>query len=516
MDLCAKLAVPASLLALARGYGDAAIASAAAVNALAIARGWLGGYASEAVLVRRWSELVAATRRYDLAALRTREEARSVSALLDAVTGRVAFEAGTVPSLVAHGAGLVLVVCLVAVALGPAWVLLGAVAVGLAAPVVWVGHRRLRREQRASFRHFDDAAVGIEVLVDGATELRAHAVEERHARGLLASVRSMAAAERRATTASVLLGLLPLGIALLAMVVPLREYVADAGQVIDIGIVGATALVLALGLLRNLESYARTAPLRRAALRFVARAPAPRALGRHEVDLREDEVRLSRVAFEHEGAGVRTPDAVSFTWKVGEGLALRGDNGSGKTTLALCLLGLLEPTEGTIEWGCLATRDIHWPSARERLVYVPQNPLLVGHQTVAWHLRLLAHHEPSDRELTEALRAVGLWRVLERDGHSEPLDVPVAELSGGERRRLHLARALLGDPALVVLDEPEAGLDRGGRGWLRDFIARLASDRRVLLIAHDESIVPAGFRSMECVRSKETATPDDRGVAHGG
>lgn len=505
--------MPASLLLLARGRGELAVASAVAVNALSILRGLLGGISTERAMVHHWRELVDATKRYGVAELRARDDMQSVPALLDAVASRAVFDASTVPSLLANGSGLALTLVTVVVLLGSEWLLLGAAVVAVALPVIWLGQRRLGREHKEAFFQFNASATAFEVLLEGAAELRVHAVERRHVTRLMHHVRSMAAAERRATATSVMMGLLPMGLALLVAVVPLRERLRDAApsvmQLADVGILGATALALAVGLMRSLQGYARTLPFRRMSRQFLDGAPAPASPGTAAIDVRNDELTIAEVSHTHAGSQVATPHAVSFVWSSADGgLALRGDNGSGKTTLAMCLVGLVHPSAGEVRWGGVAGQDVDWEQARRAIVFVPQHGYVSPRETIAWHLRLLAHGDPEDAELREALSAVDLTHVLERGGSVDPLEVLVSELSGGERKRMHLARALIGDPALVVLDEPEAGLDAKSRVWLRDFAERLARDRRVLLVAHDASVVPSSFRLLSCVRSQETATPE--------
>src|SRR6185312_14877279 len=98
---------------------------------------------------------------------------------------------------------------------------------------------------------------------------------------------------------------------------------------------------------------------------------------------------------------------------------------------------------------------------------------------------------------------VALTKVLEehaaRTG-KHPRDVLAGELSGGERQRMHLARVLLHDAEMVVLDEPEVALDQAGRSMVRGLLERLAEERKVLVIAHDASLVPPSFDRVACVR----------------
>ncbi len=510
IDLSARLAVPVSLLALARGRGEAAVVAAASVNVLSVARGFLGGLVTEASLRRHWQRLVAATRGWDVARLGGREISFNLATLIEAVSSRASHEAVTVPQLLANGAGLALTLVAVVTLLEVAWLGVGLLALGIAAPLVFVAHRRLRQAQRESFGRYAEVATGFEVLLEGATELRVHGVEERHAEELLDQVGRMAHAERRARTVSVLLGLLPVGVALLVAIVPLSSRDAtDAAlvRVAEVGILGATALAVAFGALRGLESHVRSAPMRAVLARFVAGATGPARSGQHAVDFARDEVRLEGVGFSYPGTEAKTPTSVTACWSAGEGLALCGDNGAGKTTLALCLVGVLEPTEGSLRFGAVEGHDVDWEHARARVAYVPQQGFVAGNRSVAWHLRLLSRASLDDETLRAALSAVGLDRALRaRGGAVDPLTVLVAELSGGERKRMHLARALLGSPELVVLDEPEAGLDATARGWLRELIEQIAATARVVVIAHDPAVIPDGFQRVVCRRSSPTTS----------
>lgn len=172
---------------------------------------------------------------------------------------------------------------------------------------------------------------------------------------------------------------------------------------------------------------------------------------------------------------------VSLAIHEGEIVTLIGPNGSGKTTLVRIVLGLQEPSSGTVTW-------------REniRVGYVPQQftvpdtiPL-----TVRRLLRLSTDHVAGKSE-----------EILEQVGMAYAVDQPVQRLSGGELRRVLLARTLLRDPDLLVLDEPTSGVDAGGQAELYDVIKRLRDDRNcgVLLVSHDLHLVMAATDHVICI-----------------
>ncbi len=165
----------------------------------------------------------------------------------------------------------------------------------------------------------------------------------------------------------------------------------------------------------------------------------------------------------------------------GEIVTLIGPNGSGKTTLVRAMLGLVAPAAGTVR-----------RRAGIRIGYVPQQ-LSVDRTLPLAVRRFLGLGGPSTAaRLTQALAEVGAPRVL---------DHPVAELSGGELRRVLLARALLRDPDLLVLDEPGAGIDITGQAELYTLIRNIR-DRRscgILLVSHNLHLVMAATDRVVCL-----------------
>jgi ABC-type transport system involved in cytochrome bd biosynthesis fused ATPase/permease subunit len=293
----------------------------------------------------------------------------------------------------------------------------------------------------------------------------------------------------------------------------------SATQLADVGILGTSALMTGLGLVHAGVSTIRTAPQRRTLRDFLeagARAPRPPAGGSAALSrsLADAVIELDHVSCVHPGASHATPAAVTLRWSSMRGLAVSGPNGAGKSTLALALLGLLAPAEGRLSVDGAPLDALDLDAYRRRIAFVPQGAFFAPGEPVAWHLRLYTPTPVSDERIDEALERVGLSPVLAgraaREG-KPPREVPAGELSGGERQRMHLARAILQDAELVVLDEPEAALDDAGRRGLSTLLERLAERRKVLLIAHDMSIVPASYDRYDCRRG-EAAACDRPGV----
>ncbi|MGH9152826.1 MAG: ABC transporter ATP-binding protein [Acidimicrobiales bacterium] len=200
------------------------------------------------------------------------------------------------------------------------------------------------------------------------------------------------------------------------------------------------------------------------------------------------EVRDLAVRFGGEVDAVR---GVTFTLERGESLAIVGESGSGKSTVALCLAGLVQPpeargsvrVEGVELLGASEDqlRSVRWATVALALQGSPFNPVATLGTQVAEPMR--------DRLGMGAAEARKRSAELAEDVLLDPalLDHYPHQVSGGQRRRAAVAMALALDPALVVLDEPTAGLDPGTRGDLVGRIARLAGERSfaLIVISHD-------------------------------
>lgn len=163
----------------------------------------------------------------------------------------------------------------------------------------------------------------------------------------------------------------------------------------------------------------------------------------------------------------------------GEILGLLGPNGAGKTTTMRIITGYLPPTAGRVR---VAGREVpSEPVAVKRLIgYLPETPPLYGELTVEEQLTFVAEIKGVPR----AERSMEIHIVMEETGVAEVNQRLVANLSRGYKQRLGLAQALLGNPPVLILDEPTVGLDPRQITEIRNLIRQLAGSRTVILSSH--------------------------------
>lgn len=175
------------------------------------------------------------------------------------------------------------------------------------------------------------------------------------------------------------------------------------------------------------------------------RAPSRRASGP-----------LRALAISHSFGNRRVLDSVSIEVHPGEVVGLLGPNGAGKTTTFYCVVGLLRPEGGQV---LLGDEDITglpmFQRARRGISYLPQEPSIFRGLTVEDNVRSVLETLPLAREVREAR----LRTLLEELSISHLAGSRASALSGGERRRLEITRALVLSPSYILLDEPFAGID---------------------------------------------------------
>ena len=159
---------------------------------------------------------------------------------------------------------------------------------------------------------------------------------------------------------------------------------------------------------------------------------------------------------------------------------LIGPNGAGKTSFVRVVLGLVKPTSGAL-----------WREQNLRIGYMPQK-LLIDKTFPLTVERFLKTAQPNKAAISQALNDVGASNLLKSSMH---------HLSGGETQRVLLARALLRDPELLVLDEPVQGVDINGQLELYNLITRIRNERGcgVLMVSHDLHLVMAATDHVVCI-----------------
>ncbi len=175
---------------------------------------------------------------------------------------------------------------------------------------------------------------------------------------------------------------------------------------------------------------------------------------------------------------------ISFSLRPGEAVGLLGPNGAGKTTVFYMITGLIRPDSGRI---LLGGADITWlpiyRRARAGIGYLPQEASLFRGLTVEGNLRAVIELAEPDRER----RAARLEELLAEFMIAHLRRTPALALSGGERRRIEIARALAARPDFLLLDEPFAGIDPIAMGDIRDLVGHL-KDRGVGVLITDHNV----------------------------
>src|SRR6478735_8629591 len=206
-----------------------------------------------------------------------------------------------------------------------------------------------------------------------------------------------------------------------------------------------------------------------------------------EVSLRSLEIGSSGAV--DDGPGSEVLHDVSATIEAGQLVALVGPSGAGKTTLSSLIPRLYEVTEGAVRVDGHDVRDLTLDSLRAAIGVVSQDPHLF-HDSVAENLRF-ARPDASNVELVEACKAAQIHDVIMAlpDGYDTVVGERGHRLSGGERQRLAIARVLVKDPAIVVLDEATSRLDSENEAHVQQALATALSGRTAVVIAHRLSTI---------------------------
>jgi subfamily B ATP-binding cassette protein MsbA len=203
-------------------------------------------------------------------------------------------------------------------------------------------------------------------------------------------------------------------------------------------------------------------------------------------------IEFRNVSFRYDGQSEEAPEAISkinLLVEAGEVLALVGGNGSGKSTLVHLLPRLFDPIEGSIRIDGIDIREVDPVELRKQLGIVTQEPLLFD-DTVFENIRFGRPEATRDEVLEAAGRAL-VNEFVEQfpDGYDTIVGEHGGRLSGGQRQRITLARAILRDPAILILDEATSAIDATSEDKILEVLAGFVQGRTVLMITH--SLAPS-------------------------
>lgn len=218
-------------------------------------------------------------------------------------------------------------------------------------------------------------------------------------------------------------------------------------------------------------------------------APKPLPEGR--------DLRLDGITLRYPG-GIRPAlDDISLDIPYGSHVALIGESGAGKSSIAALLARLRDPNGGEVRIGGVSLRDLAHADIHRVIGVVPQKPHLFT-LTLGENLRL-GRPSATDEELAAAIETAGLADFVTRlpQGLATPVGVAGTTLSGGEARRTAIARALLLDPDILILDEPGEGLDPETEAVVLDRILDRMNERTVILITHARAALDRMDRVVE-------------------
>lgn len=196
---------------------------------------------------------------------------------------------------------------------------------------------------------------------------------------------------------------------------------------------------------------------------------------------------------------------INLTFNAGEFVVVRGNSGSGKSTLLAILGGCLTPVNGNVYY---MGEDINSLNDKEksrfhrlRIGYVPQSNVMLKNYTILENI--IAPFIYGDKNIDEnKIRNRGL-DLLDKFNIKELYDRHPSELSGGELKRVSIARAMIMKPDILLLDEPTTGLDKGTAQNILDIIKQYLDDKKLVIVStHDDNIMDYGTRILEVMQDK--------------
>ena len=229
------------------------------------------------------------------------------------------------------------------------------------------------------------------------------------------------------------------------------------------------------------------------------------------------EIEFKNVSYRFEGASQSIINNLSFKIPAGQKVALVGKMGSGKSTFSRLVAGILEPTEGAILIDGVDVRQIDQADTRKNIGVMLQDSWLFS-GTIRENIQM-GFHEYDDEHVLQMCKIAGVDDFV--GSHPEGYDLKVRErglgLSGGQKQAINLARSLLHDPKILLLDEPTSSMDQSSEAKVVAALQDVCRDKTMLIVTHRNPILKMVDRVLVFENGSVVAdqTPEQLGVMKG-
>jgi len=272
-------------------------------------------------------------------------------------------------------------------------------------------------------------------------------------------------------------------------------YLITAGELSLGGLIACSMLagriMAPFGQLAGLITQYHNAQIALTSLEEVMAKPVERPDGAQFLsrDLFKGEVEFKNVSFSYPDAQMESLSNVSFKIKPGEHVAILGRVGSGKSTLLKLAIGLFQPTSGAVLIDGIDLRQLDPSDLRSQVGYVPQDVMLF-YGSLRDNLTL-SHPQASDAAIVRSIDIANLAEFVNR--HPQGFDMMIGErgdsLSGGQRKSVALARGVIGEPSLLLMDEPTGSMDHSTEAAVQKQLVEFIKGRTWLVVTHRNSLL---------------------------